>query len=158
MTLELASPEAGKIALRGGSADIVVSDWTVGVARAHARCAARVLSLFERASAPSWSSPASPIDNLADLTGKIARGGRRPDRQELAAAAGAMMQDGIDLKTQARVELWRADAARRKDAAGRIRCDAQLLEYLRGAGGRGMRRLASIADLLPKLGVKGSRP
>src|ERR1700749_4616356 len=27
-TLELASPEAGKVALRGGSADIVVSDWT----------------------------------------------------------------------------------------------------------------------------------
>ncbi|MGA8225748.1 MAG: hypothetical protein WCA55_04400, partial [Xanthobacteraceae bacterium] len=27
-TMELASPEAGKIALRGGSADIVVSDWT----------------------------------------------------------------------------------------------------------------------------------
>ena len=25
--LELASPEAGKIALRGGSADIIVSDW-----------------------------------------------------------------------------------------------------------------------------------
>src|SRR5207302_6213486 len=27
-TLELASPEAGKVALRGGSADIIVSDWT----------------------------------------------------------------------------------------------------------------------------------
>ena len=27
-TMELASPEAGKIALRGGSADIIVSDWT----------------------------------------------------------------------------------------------------------------------------------
>src|SRR5690348_10132105 len=26
-TLELASPEAGKIALRGGSADIIVVDW-----------------------------------------------------------------------------------------------------------------------------------
>src|SRR5215471_6395868 len=25
---ELASPEAGKVALRGGSADLVVSDWT----------------------------------------------------------------------------------------------------------------------------------
>src|ERR1700733_9084079 len=27
-TLELASTEAGKIALKGGSADIIVSDWT----------------------------------------------------------------------------------------------------------------------------------
>src|SRR5260370_36504594 len=27
-TLELASTEAGKVALRGGSADIIVSDWT----------------------------------------------------------------------------------------------------------------------------------
>jgi len=26
-TVELASPEAGKIALRGGSADVIVSDW-----------------------------------------------------------------------------------------------------------------------------------
>jgi len=27
VTLELATPEAGKIALRGGAADIIVSDW-----------------------------------------------------------------------------------------------------------------------------------
>ena len=50
-TLELASPEAGKIALRGGSVDVVAADW-LWVSRERELGAKLVFYPYRRRSAP----------------------------------------------------------------------------------------------------------
>src|SRR6266436_554385 len=76
--VELASPEAGKIALRAGSADIIVSDWL------WASRETDFLSVFKRARRRDGAGLVADPD-LGRPQGQEARRRRRPDRQELAA-------------------------------------------------------------------------
>jgi len=67
-TTELATPEAGKIALQGGSADLIVSDW-LWVARERAQGAKLTLSPYSTGvGAVLTKNPA--IRGIADLAGK----------------------------------------------------------------------------------------
>ena len=133
-TMELASPEAGKIALRGGSADIVVSDWT-WVSRERTLGARLVFHPYSSALGAIMVSQASPIVNLSDLRGrKLAVAGGPIDKSWLFLRA-ALMRDGVDLKTQSTVVYGAPTLLAEKTAARRIRCNPQLLEYLRGPGG-----------------------
>ena len=135
-TLELAAPEAGKIALRGGSADIIVSDW-LWVSRERHLGAKLVFYPYSSAVGAVMVPAASPVKSLADLKGRSLAVAGGPIDKSWLLLQGAMKQDGIDLKTQATHQLWRARAARREDAAGRVRRDAQLLEFQRRARGQG---------------------
>src|SRR5260370_23941024 len=101
-TLELASTEAGKIALKGGSADIIVSDWT-WVARERALGDGLVyypyLSTLGAVMAPAHS----PIKDIADLKGrKLAVAGGPIDKSWLLLRALGL-RAGLDLKTHATV-------------------------------------------------------
>ena len=87
-TIELATTEAGKIALRGGSADLMLSDW-LWVARERALGDNLVFYPYSSTLGAVMVPAQSPIKSIADLKGKQARRRRRPARQELAAAAGA---------------------------------------------------------------------
>ena len=84
---ELASPEAGKIALRAGNADMMVSDW-LWVSRERALGAKLTFYPYSSALGAVMVPAASSIRTLGRPQGSQARGRRRPDRQELAAAAG----------------------------------------------------------------------
>ncbi len=64
--LELASPEAGKIALRGGSADVIVSDW-LWVSRERQLGAKLTFYPYSNALGAVMVPDASPIKTLADL-------------------------------------------------------------------------------------------
>src|SRR5204862_8083732 len=68
-TLELASPEAGKIALRAGSADLIVSDW-LWVSRERTLGAKLVFAPYSSAVGAVMVAAASPAKSLADLSGK----------------------------------------------------------------------------------------
>src|SRR5262249_1039204 len=95
-TLELASPEAGKVGLRGGSADIVVSDWT-WVSRERALGARLTFYPCSTALGAIMVSPRSSIRNLADLRGKtLAVAGGPIDKSWLLLRA-ALMQDRLNL-------------------------------------------------------------
>src|SRR5262245_31601099 len=95
---ELASPEAGKIALRGGSADVVVSDWT-WVARERTLGARLVFHPYSSAAGAVMVPSTSAIKNLGDLRGrKLAVAGGPLDKSWLFLQ-GALMQDGVDLRT-----------------------------------------------------------
>src|SRR6185436_12633267 len=65
-TMELASPEAGKIALRAGSADIIVSDW-LWVSRERTLGAKLVFYPYSSAIGAVMVPAASPITSLAGL-------------------------------------------------------------------------------------------
>src|SRR3954451_3212708 len=66
---ELASPEAGKIALRAGNADMMVSDW-LWVSRERSLGARLTFYPYSSALGAVMVPDASSIRNLADLRGR----------------------------------------------------------------------------------------
>jgi NitT/TauT family transport system substrate-binding protein len=153
-TLELASPEAGKVALRGGSADVIVSDWT-WVSRERALGARLVFQPYSTALGAIMVSQASPIAKLIDLRGrKLAVAGGPIDKSWLFLRA-ALMRDGVDLKTQATIVYGAPMLLAEKTLQGEIDATLNYWNVCVGLEARGLRRLADVADLLPKLGVEG---
>src|SRR5262250_2467733 len=68
--VELASTEAGKIALRSGSADLIVSDW-LWVARERALGAKLLFYPYSSAVGAVMVKADSPLRQLDDLRGKV---------------------------------------------------------------------------------------
>src|ERR1700693_1900137 len=101
-TLELASPEAGKIALKGGSADIIVSDWT-WVGRERALGAGLVSYPYLSTLGAVMVSAQSPIKSVVDLKGrKLGVAGGPLDKSWLLLRALAL-RSGLDLQTPATI-------------------------------------------------------
>ena len=100
--VELASPEAGKIALRAGNADIIVSDW-LWVSRERTLGAKLTFYPYSSALGAVMVPASSPIRTLADLKGrKLAVAGGPIDKNWLLLRA-SMKQDGIDLKSESTI-------------------------------------------------------
>jgi len=151
---ELASPEAGKVALRGGSADLVVSDWT-WVSRERTLGAKLVFYPYSSALGAVMVLQASPIVNLTDLPGrKLAVAGGPIDKSWLFLRA-ALIRDGIDLKTQATIVYGAPTLLAEKALQGEIDATLNYWNICVSLQARGMRRVAEVADLLPRLGVAG---
>ncbi len=152
--LELASPEAGKIALRGGAADIIVSDWPF-VSRERGLGARLVFYPYSSALGAVMVAQAAPISDLAGLKGrKLAVAGGPLDKSWLLLQA-ALKQDGIDLPTQATILYGAPALLAEKTLRGEMDATLNYWNICAGLEARGMRRLASIEDLLPRLGAKG---
>jgi len=153
---QLASPEAGKIALRGGAADIVVSDW-LWVSRERTLGAKLVFHPYSSALGAVMASPTSSIRALADLRGKkLAVAGGPIDKSWLLIQA-AMKRDGIDLKTEATLAYGAPALLGEKTLLGEMDATLNYWNICAGLEARGLRRIADVADVLPKLGV-GGRP
>jgi NitT/TauT family transport system substrate-binding protein len=152
--LELASPEAGKVALRGGSADIVVSDWT-WVSRERALGARLTFYPYSTALGAIMVSPTSSIHNLTDLRGKtLAVAGGPIDKSWLLLRA-ALTQDGIDLQRGAKIVYGAPTLLAEKTASGEFDATLNYWNICVGLEARGLHRFAEVADLLPKLGIEG---
>jgi NitT/TauT family transport system substrate-binding protein len=152
--LELASPEAGKVALRGGSADIIVSDW-LWVSRERHLGSKLVFYPYSSAVGAVMVAAASPLRSLADLKGKSLAVAGGPIDKSWLMLQGAMKQDGIDLKTQARVNYGAPALLAEKTLQGEFDANLNYWNFSAALEAKGMRRLAGIEDILPKLGVKG---
>ncbi len=85
--LELASTEAGKIALKAGSVDLMLSDW-LWVARERSLGDKLVFYPSSSTLGAVMVPAQSPIKTITELR-QEARRRRRPARQELAPVAGA---------------------------------------------------------------------
>jgi NitT/TauT family transport system substrate-binding protein len=155
VTLELAAPEAGKIALRGGAADIIVSDW-LWVSRERHLGAKLVFYPYSSAVGAVMVQATSPAKSLADLKGKSLAVAGGPIDKSWLLLQGAMKQDGIDLKTQARVNYGAPALLAEKTLQGEFDATLNYWNFSVSLEARGMRRLASIEDILPRLGAKGS--
>jgi NitT/TauT family transport system substrate-binding protein len=152
--LELASPEAGKVALRGGSADIIVSDW-LWVSRERHLGSKLAFYPYSSAVGAVMVAAASPLKSLADLKGKSLAVAGGPIDKSWLMLQGAMKQDGIDLKTQARVNYGAPALLAEKTLQGEFDANLNYWNFSAALEAKGMRRLAGIEDILPKLGVKG---
>jgi NitT/TauT family transport system substrate-binding protein len=150
----LASPEAGKIALRGGSADVIVADW-LWVSRERRLGSRLVFYPYSTALGAVMASPRSPVRALADLKGhSLAVAGGPIDKSWLLLQA-AMKLDGIDLKTQATIAYGAPALIAEKTLRGEFDATLNYWNICVDLEARGLRRVGGIEDVLPRLGATG---
>ena len=151
---ELASPEAGKIALRAGNADMMVSDW-LWVSRERALGANLTFYPYSSALGAVMVPDASPIRTLADLKGRrLAVAGGPIDKSWLLLQA-RLKQDGIDLKSEATIVYGAPPLLTAKMQGGEMDATINYWNFCAALEAKGFRRVAGIEDILPKLGAKG---
>ena len=152
--VELASPEAGKIALRAGNADIIVSDW-LWVSRERTLGAKLTFYPYSSALGAVMVPAASPIQTLADLKGrKLAVAGGPIDKSWLLFQAW-LTKDGIDLKSDATIAYGAPPLLTAKTLSGEMDATLNYWNFCAVLEAKGFRRLAGMEDLLSKLGAKG---
>jgi NitT/TauT family transport system substrate-binding protein len=154
-TLELASPEAGKVALRAGSADIIVSDWT-WVARERALGDALVyypyLSTLGAVMVPAQSS----IHDVADLKGKkLGVAGGPIDKSWLLLQALAL-RSGLDLRREASIVYGAPPLISQKGLQGETDATLTFWNFCADLEGKGQRRAIDMEEVARRLGAAGS--
>ncbi len=155
VTTELATPEAGKIALRGGSADVIVSDW-LWVSRERALGSKLVFTPYSSALGAVMAAPGTQIQMLADLKGhSLAVAGGPLDKSWLLLQA-ALKQDGIELKTEATLAFGAPALLAAKTLRGEFDATLNYWNICADLEAKGLRRVAGIEDILPKLGARGA--
>jgi NitT/TauT family transport system substrate-binding protein len=152
--VELASPEAGKIALRAGSADIIVSDW-LWVSRERSLGGKLTFFPYSSALGAVMVPNNSPMRTLADLKGHtLAVAGGPIDKSWLLLQA-SLKQDGTDLKTESNIIYGAPPLLTAKALSGESDATLNYWNFCAALQAKGFRRLAGIEDILPKLGAKG---
>jgi len=153
-TLELASPAAGKIALRGGSADVTVADW-LWVSRERDLGAKLKFYPYSSALGAVMVPNNSPIKGLADLKGKrLAVAGGPIDKSWLLLQAAAKRK-GVDLKSQATVIYGAPALLAGKMLQGGMDAMLNYWNFCARLEAKGFRRVVGMEDLLPQFGVTG---
>jgi NitT/TauT family transport system substrate-binding protein len=152
--VELASPEAGKIALRAGSADIIVSDW-LWVSRERGLGAKLTFYPYSSALGAVMVPAASPIRKLADLRGrKLAVAGGPIDKSWLLLQVWSK-QGGIDLKSESTIAYGAPPLLTAKTLSGEMDATLNYWNFCAVLEAKGFRRLAGIEDVVLKLGATG---
>src|SRR5262245_40713944 len=150
---ELASPEAGKIALRSGTADLILSDW-LWVSRERSLGAKLAFYPYSSALGAVMVPASSPIRSLADIRGhKLAVAGGPIDKSWLLLQAQAK-KDGIDLKSDATIVYGAPPLLAAKMAGGEMDATINYWNFCAALEAKGFRRLVGMEEILPKLGAK----
>ena len=153
-TLELASPEAGKIALRGGSVDLIAADW-LWVARERKLGTKLVFYPYSSTLGAVMVPENSPIRTLTDLQNKtVAVAGGPIDKSWLLLRAAAK-QKGVDLTTQANVVYGSPALLAGKMIQGEFDATLTYWNFSTQLETRGFRQVVGIDDLLPDFGIAG---
>lgn len=151
---ELASPEAGKIAIQGGSADIIVSDW-LWVARQRAQGAKLTLYPYSSGVGAVMTRDAS-IKSVKDLIGKkLGVAGGPLDKSWLMLEAFALKQ-GVDLAKSATILYGAPPLIAEKALQGEIDAALEFWNFAADLEGKGFARAIDIVDVEKALGAKGN--
>jgi NitT/TauT family transport system substrate-binding protein len=153
-TVELASTEAGKIALKGGSADLMLSDW-LWVARERSLGDNLVFypssSTLGAVMVPAHSS----IREIAGLRGKtLAVAGGPLDKSWLLLQALAR-RSGLDLKKQATVVYGAPPLLSEKALQGEVDATLTFWNFCADLESKGYRRAIAMDDVVRGLGASG---
>jgi NitT/TauT family transport system substrate-binding protein len=150
---ELASTEAGKIALLGGSADLIVSDWLF-VARE--RAGGRGLLFYPASTGIGAVMTKDPaIKTVKDLTGKkLGVAGGPLDKSWLYLKAYALKQ-GVDLEKAATIVYGAPPLLAEKAAQGELDAVLEFWNFALDLEARGFRRSIEMSDVERALGAEG---
>ncbi len=150
---ELASPEAGKIAIQGGGADIIVSDW-LWVARERAEGAKLTLYPYSTGVGAVMTKDAA-IKSVKDLAGKkLGVAGGPLDKSWLMLKAYALKQ-GVDLEKSATVLYGAPPLIAEKALQGELDAALEFWNFAADLEGKGFARAIEIADVEKALGARG---
>ena len=149
---ELASTEAGKIALQGGSADIIVSDW-LWVARERAG-GARLTFYPASTGIGVVMSKDVAIKSVNDLAGKkLGVAGGLLDKSWLLLKAFALKQ-GVDLEKSATIVYGAPPLLAEKAAQGEIDAVLEFWNFALDLEARGFHRAIEMTEVEKALGAK----
>ncbi len=150
----LASPEAGKIALLGGSVDVILADW-LWAARERALSAPLAFSPYSTALGAVMVGADSPVQSLDDLAGRtLAVAGGPIDKSWLLLRAYAQRR-GLDLKEKARVVFGAPALLYEKTLSGEVEASLAYWNYAARLEARGFRRLVDMGEVERALGAAG---
>jgi NitT/TauT family transport system substrate-binding protein len=152
--VELASPEAGKIALRSGSADLIVSDW-LWVARERALGDKLVFYPYSSQIGAIMVPADSDVASLTDLKGKkLAVAGGPLDKNWLLLQADAR-RDGVDLRTQASIVFGAPPLLSQKALQREQDATLTFWNFCAELEGKGLKRGIDMEATLKRLGAFG---
>jgi NitT/TauT family transport system substrate-binding protein len=153
-TTELASTEAGKVALESGSVDLMLSDW-LWVARERALGDDVVFYPYSSALGAVMVPANSLIGGIADLKGKkLAVAGGPLDKSWLLLQA-LSRRSGLDLKTQADIAYGAPPLLQQKALQGETDATLTFWNFCAELEAAGMRRIVPMADVMKNLGATG---
>jgi NitT/TauT family transport system substrate-binding protein len=149
---EYASPDAGKLALNGGSVDLAVVDW-LWVARARALGAKLLFYPYSSAVGSVMVKGDSPVRNIGDLKGKVlAVAGGPLDKSWLIVQAAALRQ-GIDLKRETTLEYGAPPLIFQKLQQGEAAASLNFWNFCAKLEAEGYRRILDVRNAQATLGL-----
>jgi len=153
-TTELATTEAGKIALKGGSADLIVSDW-LWVTRERALGDDLVFYPYSNALGAVMVPANSPIQGIADLKGKkLGVAGGPLDKSWLLLQALAR-RSNVDLTREAVIAYGAPPLLTQKALQGETDATLTFWNFCAELEAKGMRRAISMNEVVKLLGANG---
>jgi NitT/TauT family transport system substrate-binding protein len=151
---ELASTDAGRIALEGGAADLIVGDW-LWVARERALGEKLLFTPYSSTLGAVMTRKDLPIHTLAELAGhSIGVAGGPIDKSWLLLRAAAL-GEGLDLARNARPSYAAPPLIAEKLAQGEIETALEFWNFCADLEARGFRRAIEMADVEKALGASG---
>lgn len=152
--VDLASTEAGKVAMAGGAVDVALLDW-LWVSRERGLGHRLVFSPYSSAAGSVMVPAASPARDLAGLKGlSLGVAGGPLDKSWLLLQAYAA-RGGLDLPHQARVLYGAPPLLAEKAADGEIDATLQFWNFSAALERRGFRSLVDMRDVERSLGASG---
>jgi NitT/TauT family transport system substrate-binding protein len=152
-TTELASTEAGKIALKGGAADIILSDW-LWVARERALGDGLAFYPYSSTLGAVMVPAQSSIRTIDDLKGKtIAVAGGPIDKSWLLLQAFAR-RSGVDLRKQATPVFGAPPLLSQKALQGETDATLTFWNFCAELEGKGFKRAVAMDEVMKGLGAK----
>ena len=153
-TTELASTEAGKIALVGGAVDMIVGDW-LWAARERALGDKLLFTPYSTALGALMAPKDLPVHSVTDLAGRsIGVAGGPIDKSWLLLRAVAL-GSGLDLAKDARPSYGAPPLIAEKLAQGETDTALEFWNFAADLEGRGFRRAIEMADVEKALGATG---
>jgi NitT/TauT family transport system substrate-binding protein len=153
-TTELASTEAGKIALEGGAVDMVIEDW-LWAARERTLGDKLLFTPYSSALGAVMAPKNSPVHAVADLAGRsIGVAGGPLDKSWLLLRAAALSA-GLDLTKEAKPSYGAPPLIAEKLVQGETETALEYWNFSADLEGRGFRRAIEMADIQKALGATG---
>lgn len=153
-TIELASTEAGKIALKGGSADLMLSDW-LWVSRERSLGDGLVFYPSSSTLGAVMVPARSNINAIADLKGrKLAIAGGPLDKSWLLLQ-GLGRRSDLDLRKQASIVYGAPPLLTEKALQGEVDATLTFWNFCADLESKGFRRAVGLDGVMTQLGAKG---
>lgn len=156
--VEVATNQAGPVALLAGNADVIVSDWTWAL-RQRSKGEDFKFSSYSSALGAVMVPKDSPVQSIADLKGKkIGVAGTAIDKSWILLRAYTRKTLGKDITEIAEPVFGAAPLITEEFKAGRLDACLNFWTYAARLAGAGSRQLIGMVDVLKALEVSPAPP